>query len=263
MATPGVELNLAILLGLAADFTLERVEKRRVRQTLERYVSRDVVREMLDRPKLYEQSLGGVTKRVTILFSDIRGYSRVSAQSDPHALVAQLNEYLTAMVECVFRFGGTLDKFMGDAVMAVWGNVRSAGAAEDAVAAVRAALAMREELARLNEKWRGQGLPPLQIGIALNHGPVIAGNIGSPQRMEFTVIGDPVNVTWKMQELTKKVSADLVVSKSIEPLIVEHFELRPLGQHTLHNLPGEWEVFALSQPIATLRQGLARSMAAG
>jgi len=171
----GLQLNLTILLGLAADFALERVDKRRVRQALERYVSRDVVREMLDRPKVYEQALGGVTKRVTILFSDIRGYSKVSAQSDPHVLVEQLNEYLIAMVECVFRFGGTLDKFMGDAVMAVWGNVRSAGAAQDAVAAVRAALAMREELTRLNTTWRAKGWPEFRIGIALNHGAVVAG----------------------------------------------------------------------------------------
>ncbi len=250
MAAPGLQLNAVLLLGLAADFALERVEKRRVRQTLERYVSRDFVREMLDHPELFEQSLGGVTKRVTILFSDIRGYSKVSAASDPHVLVRQLNEYLGAMVECVFRFGGTLDKFMGDAVMAVWGNVRSAGPGEDAVAAVRAALAMREELVRLNQKWRAEGLPELNVGIALNHGPVIVGNIGSPQRMEFTVIGDAVNVTWKMQELTKKVSAELVVSKAVESLIVEHFELQALGKHALHSVPGEWEVFAISQPIA-------------
>ncbi|MGH8095130.1 MAG: CHASE2 domain-containing protein [Chthoniobacterales bacterium] len=253
-AVPGLQLNSVVLLGLAADFALERVDKRRVRQTLERYVSRDVVREMLDKPKLYEQALGGVSKRVTILFSDIRGYSRVSAQSDPQVLVMQLNEYLTAMVECVFRFGGTLDKFMGDAVMAVWGNVRSAGAGQDAVAAVQAALAMRVELARLNEKWCGQGLPEFRIGIALNHGPVISGNIGSPQRMEFTVIGDAVNVTWKMQELTKKVSADLVVSKAVESLIVEHFELRSIGRHILHSVPGEWEIFALSEPITNARR---------
>jgi len=258
-AVPGLQLHASVLLGLAADFALERIEKGRVRQTLERYVSRDVVREMLDRPKLYEQSLGGVTKRVTILFSDIRGYSKVSAKSEPHALVSQLNEYLTAMVECVFRFGGTLDKFMGDAVMAVWGNVHTDGASNDAVAAVRAALAMRMELARLNTKWRGQGLPEFQIGIALNHGPVVAGNVGSPQRMEFTVIGDAVNVTWKMQELTKNLSAELVVSKSVRSLIVEHFELRPLGKHALHSLSGEWEIFGISQPIsAETRERLAQ-----
>jgi adenylate cyclase len=249
-AVPGLQLQAAVLLGLAADFALERVEKRRVRQALERYVSHDVVREMLDKPKLYEQSLGGVTKRVTILFSDIRGYSKVSAKTEPHALVSHLKEYLTAMVECVFRFGGTLDKFMGDAVMAVWGNVHTGGASNDAVAAVRAGLAMREELERLNTKWRAKGLPEFQIGIALNYGPVVAGNIGSPQRMEFTVIGDAVNVTWKMQELTKKVSAELVVSKSVQSLIVEHFEVRPLGKYALHSLSGEWEVFAISQPIA-------------
>ena len=261
IAAPCLQLNLTVLLGLAGDFTLERVEKKRVRRTFERYVSRDVVREMLDHPKLYEQSLGGVTKRVTVLFSDIRGYSRVSAESDPHVLVTQLNEYLTAMVECVFRFGGTLDKFMGDSVMAVWGNVRSAGAGDDAVAAVRAALAMRTELARLNQKWRAEALPELQVGIALHHGTVIAGNIGSPQRMEFTVIGDTVNVTWKMQELTKKVSAELIVSKAVQSLIVEHFELRPLGRFPLHNLPGQWEVFAIFQPIASSRERSSSSFA--
>ncbi len=260
---PVLQMHATILFGLAADFALEQIERGRVRQALERYVSRDVVREMLDSPKLFEQSLGGVSKRVTILFSDIRGYSRVSAQSDPHVLVKQLNEYLTAMVECVFRFGGTLDKFMGDAVMAVWGNVRSAGPGEDAVAAVRAALAMRAELARLNQKWRAEGLPELKIGVALNHGPVIAGNIGSPQRMEFTVIGDAVNVTWKMQELTKTVQAELVVSKAVESLIVEHFELRPLGKFALHSVPGEWEVFAIAQPIEATRDRYASSLAAG
>jgi adenylate cyclase len=154
-----------------------------------------------------------------------------------------LNEYLTAMVECVFRFGGTLDKFIGDAVMAVWGNTRSEGVRADAVNAVRAALAMRAELARLNESWAARGLPPLRIGVALNHGEVVVGNIGSPQRMEFTVIGDAVNVSWKLQELTKDLDSDLIVGESVMSLVIEEFDLRPLGKATLKSLPHPVEIF--------------------
>ena len=243
MIAPLTELNFTVLLGLISDLTLERIEKNRVRRTLERYVSKNVVRQLLDQPKLYAQSLGGVLKPATILFSDIRGYSFVTARSDPQALVAQLNEYLTAMVGCVFRFGGTLDKFIGDAVMAVWGNTRSDGVRADAINAVRAALAMREELARLNQSWAERGLPPLRIGIALNHGEVVVGNIGSPQRMEFTVIGDAVNVSWKLQELTKDLDTDLVVGESVMNLVIEEFDLRPLGQATVDSLPYPVEIF--------------------
>jgi adenylate cyclase len=245
LVAPFAGLNITVLLGLISDLTRERIEKNRVRRTLERYVSKNVVRQLLDQPKLYAQSLGGVLKPATILFSDIRGYSVVTARSDPQALVAQLNEYLTAMVECVFRFGGTLDKFIGDAVMAVWGNTRSEGARTDAVNAVRAALAMRQELARLNESWATRGLPPLRIGVALNHGEVVVGNIGSPQRMEFTVIGDAVNVSWKLQELTKDLDSDLVVGESVMSLVIEEFDLRPLGKATIESLPHPVEIFAV------------------
>jgi adenylate cyclase len=202
-----------------------------------------VVRELLDQPKLYAQSLGGVLKPATILFSDIRGYSIVAARSDPQALVAQLNEYLTAMVECVFRFGGTLDKFIGDAVMAVWGNTRSDGVRNDAANAVRAALAMRQELIRLNESWASRGLPPLRIGVALNHGEVVVGNIGSPQRMEFTVIGEAVNVSWKLQELTKDLGTELIVGENVMALVIEEFELRPLGKVAIKGVPQPLEIF--------------------
>jgi adenylate cyclase len=256
LVAPFAELNFTVLLGLISDLTTERIEKKRVRRTLEKYVSKNVVRELLDQPKLYAQSLGGVIKPATILFSDIRGYSSVTARSDPQALVAQLNEYLTAMVECVFRFGGTLDKFIGDAVMAVWGNTRSEGVRNDAANAVRAALAMREELARLNKAWAARGLPQFRIGVALNHGEVVVGNIGSPQRMEFTVIGDAVNVSWKLQELTKDLGADLVVGESVMTLVIEEFDLRPLGKATISGLPQEiFEVLGPLEPHpATLRE---------
>ena len=240
-----VQLNVTVLLALVGEFAWERVEKTRVRRTLEKYVSSNVVREMLDQPKQFEQSLGGVVKPVAILFSDIRGYSTVSARTDPQALVAQLNEYLTAMVDCVFRHGGTLDKFIGDAVMAVWGNVRSDGVRNDATSAVRAALAMREELARLNADWLKRGLPELRVGIAINQGDVVVGNIGSAQRMEFTVIGDAVNISWKLQELTKQLGTQLVVSGNVAPLLVEEFELQPLGQHALPGRDATIAVFAV------------------
>src|SRR5205823_6113437 len=242
---PLAELNAAILLGFVADFTAERLDKNRLRSTLERYVSRDLVRAMLDKPNLYEQSLGGSTRPVTILFSDLRGYSMISARSDPHVLVNQLNEYLTAMVECVFRFGGTLDKFIGDAVMAIWGNVHSNGPRNDAIAAVRAALAMRTELAALNKKWRSLGWPELRAGTAINHGKVVVGNIGSPQRMEFTVIGEPVNLSWKLQELTKQLGCDLLVSEEVRNLVAEHFELHSIGRVNIPGMEAPREVFTI------------------
>src|SRR5207237_9942711 len=107
------------------------------------------------------------------------------------------------MVDCVFQFGGTVDKFIGDAVMAVWGSLASKGPREDAIAAVNAALAMQKRLSRLNRDWRSRGWPALEVGMAINCGDVVVGNIGSPKRMEFTVIGCAVNVTWKLPVLTK------------------------------------------------------------
>ncbi len=242
---PALEVNSIVLLGLISDFALERVDRVRVRRTLERYVSRDVVREMLDQSKTYTQSLGGVMKSVSILFSDIRGYSVVSARSDPQTLVTQLNEYLTAMVECVFRFGGTLDKFIGDAVMAVWGNIRSHGAAEDAANAVRAALAMQKELETLNEKWRRNNWPELRAGIAIHHGQVVVGNIGSPQRMEFTVIGDAVNVSWRLQELTKEMGYAFIVSEQVRSLLPNETDFRPIGSVNLEGTGETMELFTI------------------
>jgi adenylate cyclase len=250
LLSPLAELNATLLLGLVTDFTAERLEKNRLRRTLERYVSHDVVHEMLDKPAVYEQSLGGVIKPVTILFSDLRGYSIMSARSDPHVLVRQLNEYLTAMVECVFRSGGTLDKFIGDAVMAVWGNIESQGTSHDAQNAVAAALAMQRELAALNQNWLALGLPQLRAGIAIHHGQVVVGNIGSPRRMEFTVIGDAVNVTWKLQELTKELGCDFIVSEQVHALSKARFAMSSLGftEHKGMNAP--LELFTVSGPAA-------------
>src|SRR6266478_5731632 len=187
-------LLLSGLFSLGFEYALERLEKLHTRRTLERYVSKNLVKEVLENPDSYYSSLRGARVPVTILFSDLVGFTTLSERADPEALVAQLNEYLTQMTLVVFSNGGTLDKFIGDAIMAVWGNVRSFGMAQDAKNCARTALGMRRELRQLNEKWRDEGRMGLGMGIGINHGEVIVGNIGSQERMDPTVIGDSVNL---------------------------------------------------------------------
>ena len=225
---PLAAFNLNGISGLFLDIVLERREKKQIRSTLERYVSRNVVQELIDDPDQFTRALGGELRPVTILFSDIRNFTRFASGMNSKALVAQLNEYFSAMVECVFAHGGTLDKFIGDAVMAVWGNARSAGPAGDARNAVTCALAMREELARLNTHWTATGLPTLTIGIGVNAGEVVVGNIGSASRMEFTVIGDPVNMAWRLQEYSKLAGTDLVLGDAVVALLGSEFPTEPL-----------------------------------
>ena len=249
IVAPLTVFGVTTVFGLICDFAKERVERMRVRRVLERYVSRDVVHELVDHPDVYRDALGGVTKPVAILFSDIRSYSTVTARSSPETLVAQLNEYFSAMVECVFENGGTLDKFIGDALMASWGSLDSRGGREDAVAAVQAALAMQEKIRSLNTRWNERGWPELRVGMAVNYGEVVVGNIGSPQRMEFTLIGDAVNVSWKLQELTKAKQASLIVSESIAVLVGDHFDVRSLGLATVDDSHQPCEIFSIAGVI--------------
>ena len=128
--------------------------------------------------------------------SDIRGFTALSETMNPDAMARLLTEYFSEMVECVFRHGGTLDKFIGDAVMAQWGA--PLGESDDADRAMASALDMMEALDTLNEHWTQQGRPTLQIGIGLNIGDAFAGNIGSERRLEYTVIGDTVNTASRL-----------------------------------------------------------------
>jgi adenylate cyclase len=140
--------------------------------------------------------LGGDKRKVAVLFSDIRGFTPLSETMNPDDMARLLSEYFTEMVDCVFRHEGTLDKFIGDAVMAQWGA--PIGGPQDPDRAVRAAMDMIRELDKLNDRWRTQGRPALQIGIGLNFGDAFAGNIGSEKRLEFTVIGDTVNTASRL-----------------------------------------------------------------
>lgn len=205
----------------------EQRSKQEIRAVFASYIAPTVMERLLRHPE--NVKLGGVRKPVTILFSDIRGFTTIAEQADEEELVAQLNEYFTRMVDCVTRHEGTLHKYIGDAIMAVWGDVVDVPEEENARRAVRAALDMRPELARLNAEWKAQGRLELRIGVGLNHGPVVVGNLGAPQRKEFTVIGDAVNLGSRLEGVTKEFHTDLAISESVAALLGDHFLLRTLG----------------------------------
>jgi len=212
--------------SLGFEYALERLEKLRTRRTLERYVSKNLVKEILENPDSYYSTLRGVR----VLFSDLIGFTTLSEKADPEALVSQLNEYLSRMTSVVFRNGGTLDKFIGDAIMAVWGNVRSFGMAQDTKDCVRAALAMRRELRQLNQKWREEGRMGLGMGIGINQGEVIVGNIGSHERMDPTVIGDSVNLASRLEGLTRIYGVDILVGASAAELARDEVHIRSVAR---------------------------------
>jgi adenylate cyclase len=180
--------------GVVFQFALEQIERRRVRNFLSIYVSKNVADVILADKHSFEESMGGRKQPVTILFSDIRGFTTMTENADAGKLVAQLNEYFADMVGLVLKEEGTLQKFIGDAIMAAWGDTHSDGVEVDARRAVSTALQMRPALAKLNDRWKDNpDRIKLAIGIGVNHGEVIFGRAGHPERMEFTVLGDGVN----------------------------------------------------------------------
>jgi adenylate cyclase len=173
----------------------ERIKKEALaRSNFERFFTPHLAARIASSPDAVK--LGGDKRRVAVMFTDIRGFTALSETMDADSMAKLLTEYFTEMVECVYRHGGTLDKFIGDAVMAQWGA--PIGEPDDCDRAMQSALDMMEELGRLNARWRSEGRPVLEIGIGLNVGDVFAGNIGSDRRLEYTVIGDPVNVSSRL-----------------------------------------------------------------
>ncbi len=239
---------LSGMFGLGFEYILERLEKLRTRRTLERYVSKNLVKEILDNPDSYYHSMLGSRKPVTVLFSDLVGFTSLSEKADPVSLVKQLNEYLSGMVGHVFDNGGTLDKFIGDAIMAVWGNVKSQGVDQDAKAAVRTALGMRRELHRLNEGWKADGRTPLGFGVGINHGEAVIGNIGSyepHERLDPTVIGDSVNLASRLEALTRTYSVDILIGPSAAELVRDEFHLRSVARVQVKGKTQPVDVFTL------------------
>ncbi|MBL9116132.1 MAG: adenylate/guanylate cyclase domain-containing protein [Verrucomicrobiaceae bacterium] len=221
--------------GFAGGLVAEIRESRRIQRLLERYTSPELVKEMMqDREGLYT-TLGGVERNVTVFFSDVRGFTSLSEQLSATEIVARLNEYLGRMVAEVIQYRGLVDKFIGDAVMAVWGSLRAEATKEsttdDARRAVEACLAMRRQLEILNAHWRSLCLNEFQMGMGVHQGDAVVGNIGSAaphEKMDLTVIGDSVNLASRLESITKVYGVDLVISETVYDAVKEHFICVPL-----------------------------------
>ena len=172
-----------------------------------------------------EVRVGGAKRPVVVLFSDIRGFTALSEVMSPDEIAAHLNDYFTEMVEIVFEHGGTLDKFMGDAMMALWGAPVTRP--DDADRAARAAIAMQRALVRLNRRWLDAGRRVLEVGIGINAGEVFAGNIGSDRRLEYTVIGDAVNTAALL--CARAGPGEILVGEPLCRLLGETHPLTPLA----------------------------------
>jgi len=198
-------------IGITAEnFVREQMEKRRTRMIFGRYVSPQVVSQLLDQPEM--MGLGGRRENLTLLFSDIRGFTTFSDRRPPEEVVAKLNQYLTEMTNVIFKNGGTLDKYMGDGIMAFFGA--PIPYSDHAERAVQTGLEMLEALEKLNREWEEKGEVTLGIGVGISTGHVVVGNIGSPERMDYTVIGEDVNLGARLESMNKEFKTRIIISGS-------------------------------------------------
>lgn len=211
--------ELGLLTARFVDMGKGLAERERLKDTFGRFTNKAIAEQAMKG----ELKLGGETKTVTVFFSDIRSFTAISEKLLPDEVVEFLNDYMTRMVACVNDTNGVVDKFIGDAVMAVWGTPISAGSPEkDALNCVKASLLMRSALLEFNIGRGGDKKPIIKIGCGVNTGPVVAGQIGSNDRMEYTVIGDAVNLASRTETLTKPFGADILITEDTYELIKEH-----------------------------------------
>jgi adenylate cyclase len=226
LAEPVSAMAVALFAGTAYQYFVEGSQKRVVKKLFGRYVSKDVYDQLIAHPERAE--LGGARREMSVLFSDIRGFTTITEKGEPEALVAQLNEYFSRMVDIVFRRQGTVDKFVGDMVMALFGApLDDPRHAEHAVAA---AVDMVRELGELNRKWAAEGRAQLDIGIGVNTGEMIAGNIGSSSIMSYTVIGDNVNLGSRLESANKDYKTRIIISDATRAGLSGAYDVRPLGE---------------------------------
>lgn len=223
--------SFAVVLVYAISFRLlfEKDKRSVVENTFSKYVSPQVYQTLL---KDYQNiNLGAKRNEITILFSDIRGFTSLTESLEPEEISNYLNEYFTEMVKVILKHNGTIDKFMGDAIMAFFGAPIQYN--DHAIQAAKAALEMVETLQKLNEKWNKTGRSNLNIGIGINTGISLVGNFGSPELMDYTCIGDPVNLASRLESLNKEENTNVIISAFTYQQIKDKVNVRIIGPRTV------------------------------
>ncbi len=237
-----------VAIGIRNSRYAEQVRREAlVRSNFERYFAPNVAAEIAQQDTAVP--LGGERRPITILFSDIRGFTSMAESMGPDAIAQLLTEYFSEMVEIIFEHGGTLDKFVGDAIMALWGA--PIAHADDADRALRAAVAMQQGVARLNERWALAGRPEIGVGIGINYGEVFAGNIGSHRRLEYTVIGDAVNVANRL--CSEAGPGEILVSEALCQVVKDHADYEYLPAMALRGRTRSVQVYRVKGAAATSR----------
>ena len=227
--------SLSTLAGTAAVmFHFHRTEgqtRRELLSTFRRHLPDQVARALMEQQG--DSRLQNERRIVTVMFTDIQGFSRMGEKLPPDQIIHILNEYFAAMTEIIFANQGSLDKYIGDGIMAVYGNIGSNNPRQDAHYAVKTALEMQDKMAELQKKWMNEGIRPIQIRIGINTGEALVGHVGHPRRKEMTVIGDTVNTAARIEKLNKQYHTHILISHSTYEYIKDRAEVRPLGEEQL------------------------------
>jgi adenylate cyclase len=225
---PSLALVVAFVAITLYRILTEELQRRWTKRAFQQYVSPEVVERIMQDPAALQ--FGGELRTLTVLFSDIRDFTTFTEKHDPQVVVQMLREYLTRMTEIVLREGGTLDKYIGDAVMAEFGA--PVAYPDHALRACRAALAMTRAVEELAETWRAQGKEPFRIGLGVNTGAMVVGNLGSEQLFDYTVIGDEVNLGARLESLNKEyeTTTHIIISEATYEAAKDGIDARPLGE---------------------------------
>ncbi|MDZ7787972.1 MAG: adenylate/guanylate cyclase domain-containing protein [Halofilum sp. (in: g-proteobacteria)] len=244
LASPLVLVALLSIFHVAWGFFVETRGKRQLAKLFGQYIPPELVEEMDKAPE--EISLAGESREMTVLFSDVRGFTGISENLEPSELTRLMNAFLTPMTRIIHQHRGTIDKYMGDAIMAFWGAPLADS--DHARHAVHAAWEMQRTMRALQPQFEREGWPPLEVGIGLNSGLMNVGNMGSEFRMAYTALGDAVNLGSRLEGLTRTYGVDMIVSESTRQAVPE-FEFRELD---VVRVKGKDRPVAIHEPIGPI-----------